>query len=52
MELENSIVVKNFTEVEDMIESIFESMPQLTLQLINNNNKVKGNWKAGWDMIS
>ncbi len=27
LEIENSVVVKNFTEVEDMVESIFESMP-------------------------
>ncbi len=26
-EIEKSVVVKNFTEVEDMVESIFESMP-------------------------
>ena len=27
LQLENNVIVKHFTEVEDMIESIFEAMP-------------------------
>ncbi len=31
IEIENNIVVKNFTELEDMIENILESTSKITL---------------------
>jgi hypothetical protein len=45
--LEKNVIINQFSEVEDMVESIFESMPQLTIQFINNNNS-----KTGWNMLA